>query len=101
MGCAFIAPNRRWQNGFVKSLHGKFRDECLNRKKSCEARGPRVIVKRWRNLQNYKRPHRTRLPSAGARSTGIAQKAQYRPESHGLTDYMIEPQVTDSPWTIG
>ena len=27
----YIDPGRLWQNGFVESFHGRFRDECLNR----------------------------------------------------------------------
>jgi len=27
----YIEPGNPWQNGFVESFHGRFRDECLNR----------------------------------------------------------------------
>jgi transposase InsO family protein len=27
----YIEPGSPWQNGFVESFHGRFRDECLNR----------------------------------------------------------------------
>jgi len=26
----YIEPGSPWQNGFVESFHGRFRDECLN-----------------------------------------------------------------------
>ena len=26
----YIDPGSPWQNGFVESFHGRFRDECLN-----------------------------------------------------------------------
>lgn len=31
IGPAFIAPGKRWQNGFLESFNGKLRDELLNR----------------------------------------------------------------------
>ena len=27
----YIEPGSPWQNGFIESYHGRFRDECLNR----------------------------------------------------------------------
>jgi transposase InsO family protein len=33
MRTLYIEPGSLWQNGFVESSHGRFRDECLNREK--------------------------------------------------------------------
>ena len=38
----YIDPGSPWQNGFVESFHGRFRDECLNQEAALDThRGPR------------------------------------------------------------
>jgi transposase InsO family protein len=57
VGLSFIEPGRPWQNGYVESFHGKFRDECLNREWfGCLAEAA-VVIEQWRQHYNTERPH--------------------------------------------
>ena len=57
VGPSFIEPGRPWQNGYVESFHGKFRDECLNREWfGCLAEA-KVVIEQWRQHYNTERPH--------------------------------------------
>jgi len=40
----YIDPGSPWQNGFVESFHGRFRDECLNREQLWTRASPSL---RW------------------------------------------------------
>jgi transposase InsO family protein len=57
VGPAFIDPGCPWQNGFVESFHGKFRDECLNREWFKSIKEAAVVIEQWRQFYNAKRPH--------------------------------------------
>jgi len=46
-----------WQNGFVESFHGRFRDECLNREELWTLTESRVVVGDYRQKYNQVRPH--------------------------------------------
>lgn len=72
----YIDPGSPWQNGFVESFHGRFRDECLNREQLWTLTEARVVVEDYRRDYNTFRPHsrlgyqsparfaaRTRIPS--------------------------------------
>ncbi|NDB52356.1 MAG: IS3 family transposase [Nitrosopumilaceae archaeon] len=53
----YIAPGSPWQNGFVESFHGRFRDECLNREQLWTLTEARVVVGDYRQKYNQVRPH--------------------------------------------
>ncbi len=53
----YIEPGSPWQNGFVESFHGRFRDECLNREQLWTLTEARVVIEDYRNKYNQKRPH--------------------------------------------
>jgi transposase InsO family protein len=53
----YIDPGSPWQNGFVESFHGRFRDECLNREQLWTLTEARVVVGDFRNKYNQIRPH--------------------------------------------
>ena len=53
----YIEPGSLWQNGFVESFHGRFRDECLNREQLWTLTEARVVIENYRNRYNPKRPH--------------------------------------------
>ncbi|MDQ0438827.1 putative transposase [Kaistia dalseonensis] len=53
----YIAPGKPTQNGFVKSLNGRFRDECLNEHLFRGLASARRITEEWRNDYNHHRPH--------------------------------------------
>ena len=57
IGPAFIAPGSPWQNGFVESFNGKLRDELLNREWFRSRAGAKVLIERWRQFYNERRPH--------------------------------------------
>lgn len=57
VGPAFIDPGCPWQNGFVESFHGKFRDECLNREWFASMQEAAIVIEKWRRFYNDKRPH--------------------------------------------
>ena len=54
---AYIEPGSPWENGYVESFNGKFRDELV----SCEAFNTlaeaRVLIEQWRKHYNTVRPH--------------------------------------------
>jgi putative transposase len=57
VGPSFIAPGHPWQNGFIESFHGKFRDECLNREWFTTGHEAAIVIEQWRKAYNTQRPH--------------------------------------------
>ena len=57
VGPSFITPGHPWQNGFVESFHGKFRDECLNREWFTTSHEATIVIEHWRKEYNLQRPH--------------------------------------------
>jgi len=57
VGPSFIAPGHPWQNGFIESFHGKFRDECLNREWFTTGHEAIIVIEQWRKQYNTQRPH--------------------------------------------
>jgi len=53
----YIAPGKPQQNGFVESLNGKLRDECLNEEVFGSLAEARAVIERWRLDYNHVRPH--------------------------------------------
>jgi putative transposase len=53
----YIEPASPWQNGFVESFHGRFRDECLNREQLWTLTEARVVIEDFRYEYNQLRPH--------------------------------------------
>ncbi len=53
----YIEPGRPWQNGFVESFHGRFRDECLNQEMLWTLTEARVVIEDFRGEYNERRPH--------------------------------------------
>ncbi len=53
----YIDPGSPWQNGFVESFHGRFRDECLNREQLWTLTEARVVIEDYRREYNQFRPH--------------------------------------------
>ncbi len=52
----FIEPGSPWENGYVESLNGKFRDELLNGEIFYTLREAKVLVEWWRRHYNAVRP---------------------------------------------
>jgi putative transposase len=53
----FIEPGSPWENGYVESFNGKFRDELLNGEIFYTLKEAQVIIERWRHEYNTFRPH--------------------------------------------
>lgn len=53
----FIEPGKPTQNGFIESLNGKFRDECLNVHWFTGLQDARNKIESWRIEYNNERPH--------------------------------------------
>ncbi len=46
-------------DGYIESLHARFREECLNREQLWTLTEARVVIEDWRWLYNHVRPHRS------------------------------------------
>ena len=53
----FIEPGSPWENGYVESFNGKFRDELLNREVFSTLTEARILIEWWRKEYNQVRPH--------------------------------------------
>jgi putative transposase len=53
----FIEPGSPWENGYIQSFNGKFRNELLNGEISYTLFEAKTIIERWCNHYNHKRPH--------------------------------------------
>jgi len=53
----FIEPGSPWENGYIESFNGKFRNEFLNGEVFDSLAEARVLAERWRTLYNTVRPH--------------------------------------------
>ncbi len=53
----FIEPGSPWENGYIESFNGKFRDERLNREIFDTLLEAQVVVELWRKEYNQVRPH--------------------------------------------
>ncbi len=58
-GCKtiYIEPGSPWENPYIESFNGKFRDECLNREIFRNVREAQEVVEKWRQEYNEFRPH--------------------------------------------
>jgi putative transposase len=53
----FIEPGSPWENGYVESFHGKFRDELLNQELFDTLLEAQTLIDGWRREYNTIRPH--------------------------------------------
>jgi len=53
----YIAPGSPWENGYVESFNGRFREELLNRDLFYSVREAKVLAENWRLEYNHYRPH--------------------------------------------
>ncbi len=53
----YIRPGSPWENAYIESFNGKFRDECLNMELFSSMKEARVIIEDWRKEYNEIRPH--------------------------------------------
>jgi putative transposase len=53
----YIEPGLPWEKGYCESFNGRMRDELLNGEIFYSLREAQIIIERWRNHYNTKRPH--------------------------------------------
>jgi len=53
----YISPGKPQANGYIESLHGRLRDECLHMHVLGSLSEARGILAAWRNYYNCQRPH--------------------------------------------
>lgn len=53
----YTEPGSPWQNGYVESFNGKFRDECLNQELFYSRGEAQVVIDWYRESYNRERPH--------------------------------------------
>ena len=80
METLFIEPGSPWENGYVESFNGKFRDELLNGEIFYTLKEAQVIIERWRHEYNTVRPH----SSLGYRPPAPAAIEPFEPGSATL-----------------
>ena len=52
----FIEPGSPWENGYIESFNGKLRDELLEREIFDTLWEAKVLIERWREEYNTRRP---------------------------------------------
>ena len=70
VGTLYIEPGSPWENGYIESFNGKFRDEFLNGEIFFTLKEAQVLIESWRQYYNEKRPHSSlgyRAPAPWAR----------------------------------
>ena len=53
----FIEPGSPWENGYIESFNGKFRNELLNGEIFYTLKEAQVLIEEWRREYNTFRPH--------------------------------------------
>ena len=57
VGTLYIEPGSPWENGYLESFNGKFRDELLNGEIFYTLMEAKVLAELWRKHYNTVRPH--------------------------------------------
>ena len=81
IGPAFIKPGSPWQNVYLESFNGKFRDECLSREWFLNRIDAKVIIEKWRHFYNHERPHSSLGNKTPAQVSGASHVASFTMES--------------------
>jgi hypothetical protein len=53
----YIKPGSPWENPFIESFNGTFRNDCLNRWVFSNGQEARELIEDWRLEYNLRRPH--------------------------------------------
>ena len=53
----YIGPGSPWENDYIESFNGKFRDELLNREIFYTLKEAKTLIEKWRMEYNTFRPH--------------------------------------------
>ncbi|MBU1024248.1 IS3 family transposase [bacterium] len=90
----YIKPGSPWENAYIESFNGKFRDECLNMNIFNSGREAMEIVNEWCHEYNELRPHSSLnylTPNEFARRYGSSLRAT--PSGHCHTDSPGNPKL--------
>ena len=80
----YIEPGSPWENGYIESFNGKFRDELLNGELFLHIDELRYVVERWRVDYNHYRPHSSLSYMTPAEFAKLCVDVGcIRPQSHG------------------
>jgi transposase InsO family protein len=63
----YIEPGSPWENAYIESFNGKFRDELLNRELFLNLVEARYVMEQWREEYNNLRPHSSLMYQTPAR----------------------------------
>jgi len=94
----FIAKSSPWENGYVKSLRGKFLDELLSEELFLGLEDARWVIDRWRLDYNHRQPHSPldyQTPAAFAATCVLEDSATLHPPEHRTT---TDPTLSHSEW---
>ena len=92
----FIQPGSPWENGYVESFNGKLRDELLDGEIFYTLREAKVLIERWRQYYNRKRPH----SSLGYRPPAPEAIAPVPPASATLQPVELHPGNAFEPTSV-
>ena len=94
----YIEPGSPWENGYIESFNGKFRDEILNREVFYSAKEAKAVAENWRLEYNNHRPHSSlgyKTPAAFAAECIAAASPTAQPQQY------IEQNVDNSLIKVG
>ena len=75
VGTLFVEPGSPWENGYIESFNGHFREECLDREIAVSIDELRYICERWQADYNHHRPHQSLGYLTPAQFAATAQRA--------------------------
>ncbi|MEC8554287.1 MAG: integrase core domain-containing protein [Planctomycetota bacterium] len=85
VGTSYIEPGSSWQNGYVEISNSRFRDESLNCDQFTTVQEARVIIERWRQSYNHRRPQSS--------LDGLAPAAQRRGTNYPTHSFISMCQI--------
>jgi len=85
----YITPGSPWENGYVESFNGKFRDELLNGEIFYTLTEARVLIGRWRWEYNTIRPHSALGYRPPAPEAALPFPPDYAPLHPAETSYAL------------
>ena len=83
----YIEPGSPWENGYIESFNGKFRDELLNGEIFDTLLEAKVLTEKWRREYNTIRPHSSLgyRPPAPETILPLSSEAGHKKYAYGLT----------------
>ena len=87
-----------WENGYVESFNGKFRNELLNGELFLGLADARWVIDRWRLDYNHRRRHSAlgyQTPAAFAANCVLEDSATLHPPGRRTT---TDPKLSHSEW---